>query len=429
MKVADTRARPETKLFYGWYVLAACCGISFYVAGLFWWGFSIFIPPILDEFGWSRSQISLALTLQGVEGIGAAPLVGLLVDRIGARRLIAFGLATAGLGFILIGFSRDLLQFYGAFLVLSVGTSAGTGLVTQSLMVRWFSRRRGTAVTSLMCAPATGAMVLIPLLTFIIDTIGWRQTMLFGGLGLWAIAIPIVLVVRDNPESMGLLPDGAAKPETTGAAKAEEHGFTVREVLRVPTFWYFAAVYTLWNLGSQGVQPHLFVALKGVGMGQGGAAIVAASLPGISILGRIVFGGLSDHVDKRVLMAGTGLCQALGLGCLAAFILHPGVIWLVYVFLVPYAMGFGGSIPLRIVTTGQYFGRKHFPAVSGVLQAVTGIGGMLGPLIAGWVFDTTGSYFIAFAAAAALMAAAIPLVLLSRNPQAKAEPAPVPARM
>lgn len=425
MKLTDLTVRPPVKLFYGWYVLAACCAVLFYLAGLFWWGFSVFIPPILDEFGWSRSQISLALTLQGLEGIGAAPIVGLLVDKIGTRRLMLFGLTTAALGIVLVSMAQNLMQFYGAFLVLSFGTSAGTGLVTQSLVVRWFSRRRGTAITALMVSPAMGAMVLIPVLTVAIEALGWRQTMLIGGIGLWIIAVPILLVARNSPESMGLRPDGDGPEPAPSTAEggaptpAQEHGFTVREVLRLPTFWYLAGAYTLWNLGTQGVQPHLFVALKGIGMSQASAATVSALLPGISIGGRVIFGFLSDHVDKRLLLFIVGALQALGVALLAAFILNPDQLWLVYTFLVPFSLGFGGSIPLRIVTGGQYFGRKNFPAVFGVLQAVTQSGGMLGPLMAGWIYDTTGSYFVAFAMSSVLILATLPLVVFAKNPQPK----------
>lgn len=418
--------RTRQKTFYGWWVLLALCGVSFYIAGTFWWGFSVFIPAMLDEFGWSRSQISLALTLQGIEGIGAAPVVGLLIDRVGSRRLMLFGLSVAGLGIILLSFTHSLAWFYGAFLVLSIGTSAGTGIVSQSLVIRWFQRRRGVAVTGLMVMPGLGALVIIPVLTFLIEAIGWRETFLFIGVGLWIVAVPVLLVLRDSPESVGLEPDGGWHPRPglnflTGSDEDEndERGFTLREALKAPAFWFLATAYILWNLGTSGVQPHLFVALLGVEVARAKAAAVAALLPGVSLVGRISFGLLSDLVDQRYLLLGAGLSMAVGMACLAAFIANPGLTWLIFPFVGLYATGFGGSIPLRVMISGHYFGRRHFPAIYGVLQAVTASGGVVGPVFAGWLFDTTGSYFIAFAAGAVLLVVSLPLVVLARNPQGK----------
>ncbi len=415
---------PRPKVFYGWWVLLALCAISFYVAGTFWWGFSVFIPAILDEFGWSRSQISLALTFQGIEGVGVAPIVGLLVDKVGPRRLMLFGLYVAGLGIILLSFSNSLWWFYLAFIVISIGTSVGTGLVSQSLVIRWFTRRRGVAVTGLMVMPGLGALLIIPVLNFSIEAIGWRETLRLIGVGLWIIATPVLLVLRNSPQSLNLEPDGGPIHPTAEVALRhggylldDERMITLRRALGMPTFWLLTAAYTLWNLGSSGVQPHLFVALLGVGMARPNATAVAALLPGVSLAGRLSFGLLSDIVDNRYLLLAAGASMAVGLGCLAGFMLSPSLTWLVFPFLLFYSIGFGGSIPLRVVISGQYFGRSNFPAIYGVLQAFTATGGVVGPLFAGWIFDTTGSYFIAFASGAILMATSLPLVLLARNPQ------------
>jgi len=415
---------PHRKVFYGWWVVLAVCVTSFYIAGIFWWGFAVFFASLLDEFGWSRAQISLALTLQGIEGVGAAPIVGLLVDRVGTRRLMIFGLATAGLGLILLSWTHSLVWFYAAFVVISVGTSTGTGIVSQSLVVRWFYRRRGMATTALMLMPGLGATLIIPLLTMSIEAFGWRHTLFFAGVGVWITALPVLLFVKNSPESVGMLPDGdppansAGQPDERGTDLAqEEHAFTLKAALRLSSFWTLTASFALWNLAGSGVQPHLFVAFLGIGMDRARAATFTALLPGLSLIGRLGFGLLSDAFSKRYLLLVTGAAMAVGMVFLAALMLVPSRPWLAIPFVVFYSIGFGGSIPLRIVISSQYFGRRHFPAIYGTMQAVTAAGGVGGPIFAGWLYDITGSYFIPFAIGSVLMLGSLPLVLFLVDPR------------
>ncbi|MFH1140829.1 MAG: MFS transporter [Chloroflexota bacterium] len=421
----STKSGP--KVFYGWWVLLAACVSTFYLSGAYWWGFSVFIPAILDEFGWSRSQISLALTHQGLEGIGLAPAIGLLVDRVGTRRLMLFGLSIAGLGFILLSMTHSLVWFYGAYVLVSLGASTGAGIVTQSLIVRWFRRRRGPAITALAVMPGLGATAIIPLLNLSIEGFGWRETFLIIGVVLWVIAVPVLLVVRSSPEEMGLEPDGGLPPTTglqggnhRGEPGQNEHGFTLREALRLPAFWFLAAAVLIWNLATSGVQLHLFVALKGFDTTRSLAAAAATLLPALSLIGRIVFGLLSDLLDKRYLLFMAGSTMAAGMACLTALMLNPSLTWLLIPFLLLFSVGFGGSIPVRVVICGHYFGRKHFPLVYGVFQSIAGVGGVVGPILAGGLFDTTGSYFIAFAVVSVLVLVSLPLVLLTSNPQSGA---------
>ncbi|MSQ33715.1 MAG: MFS transporter [Dehalococcoidia bacterium] len=427
MKAAPTPALlppPPRKVFYGWWVLLALCATTFYIAGSFWWGFSVFFPAILEEFGWSRAQASLALTFQGLEAISVAAAIGYLVEKAGARRLMLFGLVTTGLGLILLGRTSSLWSFYGAFAVIAVGTSAAAGIVAQTLVVKWFRRQRGRATTVLMLMPGLGATLIIPVLTIMIDTIGWRQSLQFIGVGLWVLAVPVLLVVRDSPESMGLEPDGAGSGGASGqgsggtaAGGQEERGFSVREVVRLRTFWFLVACFTLWSLAMSSVQPHLFVALIGIEMPRSEATLVVALLPALSMIGRLGFGLLTDTVDQRYLLAVAAATMAVGLAFLALLMARPGATWLAFPFLAFFAVGFGGSIPTRIVISGYYFGRQHFAAVFATLQAVSAWGGMVGPLFSGWVFDTTGSYLIAFALAGVLCALSLPLTLMAANPQ------------
>ncbi|MBI4329557.1 MAG: MFS transporter [Chloroflexi bacterium] len=428
---------PGRGIFYGWWVLLALSATIFYIAGSFWWGFSVFFPEILREFGWSRATASLALTLQSLESSAAAPLFGYLVGRVPVRRLMLFGFLVAGLGIVLLSQTHSLWWFYGSFLLIAVGTGACAGVVAQTLVVRWFYRRSGRATTVLFVMPGLGASLLIPFLTFAIDAIGWRQSLLLIGIGFGLLAVPVLLLVRDSPESLGLRPDGARPPvakEPADAQKltlADERSFTLREAIRQRTFWLLAVAIAFWNLASSGVQPHLFVALLGISIPRGQAALIVALLPAVSLVGRIGFGLLSDFIDKRLLLATAVATEAIGLAFLTALMLRPQDTSLTFAFLAFFAVGFGGLIPTQMVTVGNYFGRHHFGIVFGALGAVSTWGGMIGPFFAGWVFDVTGSYFGAYATGCVLLVLAVPLFLAARNPQPSARvvsPAPAGPR-
>ncbi len=417
MADADILAARSPRVFYGWWVLVALSAITFYLAGSFWWGFSVFFPHILEEFGWTRAQGALALTFQSLESSIAAPFLGYFVERIGARRLMVIGLSITGAGLILLSMVDSLFWYYAAFVLVAMGTSAGGGIVAQAIVVKWFIRQRGRATTALMVMPGLGATVIIPILTILIATYGWRPTMFGIGVGVWLLALPVLLTVRDSPESQGLQPDGGAKEGDDGSEGEDERGFTLREALHMRVFWFLAIAFALWNLAGNSVQPHLFVALLDMDLPQELAATVVAALPALTIIGRVGFGFLSDYVDKRYLLLAAGVSQAVGVGFLTVMVLRPGEILWAFLFLAFFSIGFGGYIPTRIVMIGQYFGRQYFGAVFGLIQGLSALGGMIGPVWAGWVFDTTGSYFIAFVMATVILVVATPLVMLSTNPQ------------
>lgn len=408
----------RSRIFYGWWVLIALCATTFYIAGSFFWGFSLFFAELLEEFGWERAEASLALTFMSLESSVAAPLVGYLIERVGARRLMAVGLSLVGIGFILLSQITSLITFYGAFVLVATGTSAGAGIASQTLVVKWFVRRRGRATTTLMVMPGLGATVIIPILTVMIATFGWRQSLFLLGIGMWIIAVPVLLTVRNSPESMGLRPDGDAAPQEGEEDGGDgERSFTLREAMRIRTFWLLAGGFMLWNFAGLSVQPHLFVALEGIEFSRERAAAIVALVPALTIVGRLGFGFLSDYMDKRKLLMTSALSQSIGLACLAALMANPTMTWLTVPYLAFFSIGFGGFIPTRIVTVGQYFGRGSFGMVFGIIQGISTWGSMVGPVFSGWVFDTSGSYFAAFAIGSAVLVLIVPVVWLATNPQ------------
>ncbi len=416
--------------FYGWWILLTLCVLIFYVAGTVWWGSSVFFAEILEEFGWSRAKGSVAFTLQSAESAGLAAVVGLIIDRIGARRLLTVGIVISCLGFLLLRRTNSLWWFYGAYFLLAMGSSGGIWIVSHTLLVRWFYRRRARAVTVLSLVPGLGAMLIVPVLNVLIQGLGWRDTMVIAAFAISVLVLPVLMVVRDWPESVGLYPDGAAAPPGTGvvegssaAGAQDERSFTVREVLRMRTFWLLATAFAFWNV-AHGVQPHLFVALVG-SMSPQKAAFLIALVAGLGLVGRFGFGFFFDFVDKRHLLSFCAATTAVGLGFLAALVVaYSRAPWLAIPFVGFFAIGLGGTFPLRVLIISGYFGRQHFGPVFAALMAVSAWGSLIGPVFVGWAFDATDSYFTAFATCSVLFLLSVPLCLMATNPQLARPPSP-----
>ncbi|MCE5283761.1 MAG: MFS transporter, partial [Deltaproteobacteria bacterium] len=186
-----------SRIFYGWWVVLACAGVSFCVGGLVTSGFTAFFDPIQAELGWSYTQISFAASLRGFEMGLFAPLVGFLVYRFGSRVLMLCGTLAIGAGLILLSLTQSLLAFYGSFLIVALGAGGCTSLVTMSVVANWFHRNIGIALGIMASGFGLGGLV-VPLIIFLIDSYGWRFSLVLLGLGMWGIGIPLSLVVRNS---------------------------------------------------------------------------------------------------------------------------------------------------------------------------------------------------------------------------------------
>jgi len=199
------------KVFYGWWIVAACFAVALYVGGAVVYGFTAVFEPIASEFGWSYTQISLAASLRGLEMGLMAPLVGLLVDRWGPRRLTFAGAGLVGIGLMLLSQVNSLPMFYGTFGLVAIGTSACTSTVLMAAVANWFRRRVGIA-TGITASGFGASGLLVPVVTHLIDACGWRTAMVILGLEMLVVGLPLSLVLRHQPESYGYLPDGDESP-------------------------------------------------------------------------------------------------------------------------------------------------------------------------------------------------------------------------
>ena len=402
------------RLFYGWWIVIASIPMSIFT-GAFFYGFSALFDPILGEFGWSRAVTSVAFAVQQGESGIAAPLVGVLVDRLGPRRVIVVGGVIYGLGFVLLGYVQSLWMFYVMFLVISVGASGCNPIVTYITAAQWFRRKRGRGMAIISTGAAfSGVMVYI--LVVLISEFGWRDTVQVLGVASFAVILPLALVFRHRPQQYGLLPDGDTVETTSPVYSIRtEVDFRFREALSTPTFWYLGAVFTLWTLVHGAVISQLISALTLEGdVSRSMAGIAGAAAPVFSMIGRLGMGSLSDFVDKKAVVVVSLGIQAVGL-VLFVNLASP---WLAIAGSFFYGVGSGGVIPVRSALQADLFGARNFGTIQGGLRLLATAGGIAGPVMAGWIADVQGSYRLFYYVCVGALAAAAVFVVLLRQPRA-----------
>lgn len=323
--------------------------------------------------------------------------MGWLVDRYGGRRFLVGGLILFGAGYIWMSKIQSFLGFAISYiLVLSLGYLTACSHTLFAVVVKWFVDKRSTAMGILTAGIGVGGATLVPLLAWCIGRYGWRPVSMWAGIGALVLAVPTVLVIRSKPEDKGLLPDGkkVVKAEEGMAAEAaspKEKDFTLREALKTSSFWLVGAGRMLYEFVVAAVAVHLIPSLVDKGISQPAAAGALGLLVAASIPSRLIFGWLGDRFAKRYLLL---VCCFIETAALV-IILFADTIGLAYVFVVVFALGYG-VIPLNTAIVGEYWGRKNFAVIRGVMSLITMAGIVVGPVFSGWIYDVSGNYQIAF---------------------------------
>ena len=422
------------KIFYGWWIVWATAIMNVFIGGVFFYGFTVFFNPIRGAFGWTATVTSVAFIFQRLEMGFFGPLAGFLVDRVGPRKLMLFGWVVFGLGYILMSRINSLWAFYGSFIVIATGASFGSFVVTTTAISKWFKKKRSRALT-LMYVGFGASGLLVPLITLSINQFDWRGTLVIIGVVLWVVGLPLCLVMRHKPEQYGYLPDGDTVVDVAAPTEMPAHcsptniieqtsdsslvEFTTREALRAPAFWLLAFVSLFQHIATSAIMVHIVPYLESVNISSVIASVAVTGTTLCSLIGRLGFGILGDFKDKRYLMAIALTFQ--GSGVFIFSFVDVNKAWLIIPFLLLYAPGYGGPIPLRPAMLADYFGTRNFGIILGLMMLVGMAGGLAGPVFAGWVFDTTGSYQLAFQVVTLTTVVAIPLALLAKPPRAKQE--------
>ena len=404
--------------FYGWVIVgcAMCSSVVRQAAAVA--TLSIFLVPMTDEFGWSRTGISGAVSLGGVLGALVAPFIGSLFDRHGSRALlIASAVVVSGCCIALAG-TQGLLWFYVAFSISRMTFSSPLEIGTTAAVAKWFVRYRARAMSLVIMSTGVGLTIFPLVVAAAIGAAGWRA----GWLTLAVVAIVFgvvpqwILLVR-RPEDIGLRPDGTAtdadpRASAARATGAGEISFTRSQALRTPTLWLLMA-YTLLVFPVQaGVSLHQAPHLIERGISPTIAATIVSTFSLAGALSSLLYGYFGDRLPVRASLAVSAALMALGAVVMRGV---EGPL-LGYAAAVLFGAGLGGILTMIPVAWANYFGRAHFGAIRGITLPAQVGGQALGPIAAGILHDLTGSYASGLGAFAVLSLLAAGVALVTRAP-------------
>jgi MFS family permease len=409
------------RIYYGWWIVGACVLITLFGNAVVAYGFTSFIQPIAGEFGWSYAQISLAASIRGLETGIAAPVLGWLIDRWGIRKVVFFGSIILSSGLLLLSQTKTLPVFYVAFILIGIGASSCTVTAVMTTIAMWFRKRMGLA-TGIAISGLGLVGLFLPALTRVIELVGWRSAVLVIMCTILIIVLPLSFLLRHKPEQYGLLPDGQlASQHTTqeivADKKLQDSDLSIKQALKNTDFWKIALVFTCFFSIIAAVITHVMPYVSSLGVDRYTSSLVASAIPLISIVGRIGLGWFGDKLDKRFVTAGAfGL---IGLSLLCAGLAGVIGVWLVVPFFILLGVGYGGGISMSASLTRTLFGRSNFGSILGIIMGIAHMGNLIGPPLAGWVYDSWGTYQWFWLIMAGLAFVAVILILTVSSSSSK----------
>ena len=386
-----------------WLTLAIASGLYF--------SFPVFFVALLEEFGWSRGATAAAFSISSVIQGVLSPVVGMLVDRLGPRRIMLGGAVVLGVACVLASRIGALWSLYAV-----IGVLAATGLCAVSwvpsgtLIARWFAERRGSMLGLAFSGMGAGVLVMGPLSQWLITAYGWRAAYVVLGVGTLAVLLPLIWFgVRDAP--VAAAPKrGEAEPRPTPARR------DIGDALRTTAFWALFFAYLCTPLAVFSVVTHSVA----FAVDHGFARLFVAGIFGLtgllSVAGRILFGVAADRIGRAPAATISYGCTALGTLCLLGLELWPHAAAL-YAYALFFGLGFGARGPIITAMASQIFPGRRFGVIYGILSVGNGIGGGVAPWFGGFVHDVTGSYRIAFVIAVGFCAIGSACFWLARPPR------------
>jgi len=410
----------SSRIFYGWRMVGLVSLIRIVGGGLHQFGFTVFFLPISQDLGLSRAATSLAFSLSRAQGAIEAPLVGHLIDRYGPRPIIVTAVFLAGVGYILLSW----VYSYASFLTVYLGViclAFVAGFVHSPLVVanNWFIRQRARAMTVISAAVPVGGALISPLLAVGVASIGWRWAAFASGCIFLAVCLPLSFRLKRSPESMGLLPDGEEAPASTHINPSSiEAGnpiapadVTSREAMKTWPFWLLVLSMTARVTCYSTATVHFVPLMVWKGLSEAAAASLLGAFAFINLVAHFVLGWIADRVNKLKLLAICHLLPALSLPLLFA----GSDYWQLLLFTTTFTF-LDASFPIVWATVGDFFGRRNFATIRGMMSFFYMWGSFAGPIVAGAIYDRTQSYLMVLWILLGLLVFATFLVLFLIRP-------------
>ena len=360
--------------YYGWWMLAASVVAVALAAGISFWSFGLYVDPLESQFGWSRAEVSGGFSVGFLASAIAAPLIGWWIDRYGPRRVILIGAVLTAASYVLLATTSELWQWFVYQSINAVFRQMMFFIPFQTLISRWFDRRRGLAVGLLGTGFSIGGFAVVPIMRIVIDAVQWPVSL---------------LLVRDDPSDVGEEVDGDATPADRPVAPRVLTGVTVREALRTPLFWVVSGALTAFFFGMISWMVHGIPYYESVGYSTERAALLFSIQAGGGVVARLTFGYLADRIPR---MEAAAVVVAMFLaGAFATLLLTDGSIIGIAIFLVFFVVGSSGGPMIEPLLLTRSFGLASFGALLGIVQVISVLH-LASPIISGAIFDATGNY-------------------------------------
>ena len=376
--------------YYGYIVV----GVGFAVSALMWGTyrtFGLFFEPLSSELNWTSAELSgafsVSVLLYGVSSIFA----GRLSDRFGPRVVLIACALLLGLGYFLMSQVSLIWQLY---LVLGVIVGLGMGSVDTpmlSTVARWFVRKRGTATAVIKTGAGMGMLIIPPLAVWLISGYGWRNGYIaMGIISLVGVIAVALFLRRDGEQNRQVSHDNAAKPKI--AAGIVTHQFSLREAIGTRQLWIFSVVWFQLTFTVQVVMVHIAPHVVELGISSAIAATVISIIGGASTLGRLAIGGLIDRLGNKAAFIVAIILLVISMA-LIRFVVE---VWVFFIFAALYGIAHGAIFTVISPMLAKLFGLRSLGAILGFVVFVGTIGGAVGPVLSGIIYDATGSYQSAF---------------------------------
>jgi MFS family permease len=394
MRLFQQPAKFFARMFYGWRMVGLVSAIRVLGGGLHNYGFTVFFLPLSRDLGLSRAATALAFSLARAEGALEGPFVGYLIDRFGPRPMILFATISCGLGYILLSTVDSYTMFLVVYLgIISLSFTPGFVHAPMAVGNTWFIRWRARAMTVISSAVPIGGTLLTPLLAMAVQAWGWRWGAIIAGILFLLIGIPLGLGVRASPESMGLRPDGDVPvnldPQSGDRTQTppEERDATLRDAMKSWIFWLFVIGMTVRVGAYSTISVHYIPMMVWKGLTEEHAAFLLGAFAFLNWAAHFLIGWLADIMNRPKLLA---ICMLVAASSVLLLIWGTGL-WPLWLFTILFT-AIDASFPIVWATIGDFFGRKSFATIRGTMAFFYTWGSVVGPVIAGAVYDQSQSY-------------------------------------
>jgi len=378
--------KSSTRIFYGWYIVAAGFTILFSLHGVIINTFGVFLKPVSESMGWGRVAMPVALGIGALAMAAGSPFVGKLLDTVGARKTMVAGCLLCGIGIGLVGGAQTTWQIYALFTIVGLGLAAATSVPVSLLVANWFVRRRGLAMGAAFMGTSLGGMIMNPVNTYLLQTYGWRKSYVILGVAMTLVTIPVVLLfIKTRPSELGLLPDG---DESTGEEMGTLSGQSLQEAMSSAAFWFIAANMLLTNFMANAIGVNCVPYLTDIGHSDMMGAVGYGLSLGFMTLGKIGLGFQADRMGARLTFVLSAIMTSIGVGVL----ILASPVWAVFLFAFVYGYPQGGPLTLTPMVTADCHGLRNFGTIFGLQTLFSILGAAIGPVVVGLMYTPEKSY-------------------------------------